>query len=203
MIRSAASVASANLLDRQDHGEFIAAQPRDERIGRQCVTDALGGGCKQPVADTVAERVIDCLEMVEIDDQHRAATLRPLCEQRAVELVTEMWAIGQAGQLVMARHIGDLRLGPAPFGYVEHRNQRDQPVLAHELTGKDHALDRRAIGSPLFPDAVRRDAACRERDPRLVPFRRQKQGLGAHAAQLGRRIAVIIRSRLVGWRQSA
>ncbi len=64
------------------------------------------------------ERVVDALEVVEVEAQHRQA-LAPL---HALELVVQPLAqhqaIGQVGQRVVARHVHDALLSALPVGDV-------------------------------------------------------------------------------------
>ena len=60
----------------EDH-ELVAAEPRDRVAVAHQLGEALGDGDQQPVADVVAEVVVDRLEAVEVDEQQRDA--RPGC----------------------------------------------------------------------------------------------------------------------------
>ena len=62
-----------------NHGEFVAAEPRDEIVAAQRVRQPQRDVADQLVADRMAERIVDVLEMVEVDVEHRgrrAAALR-------------------------------------------------------------------------------------------------------------------------------
>ncbi len=86
--------AGSGIEARQDHHELVAAQARDRvrfaHGSRQPLRDRL----QELVARVVAERVVDALEVVEVEEQAsdvRAVALRlredllqPLVEQRAV-----------------------------------------------------------------------------------------------------------------------
>ena len=62
-------------VDQDD--ELVAAHPRRScRRRATCVVSRGGHGHEQPVAGLVAERVVDVLEVVEIDEQRRAASCR-------------------------------------------------------------------------------------------------------------------------------
>ena len=50
-----------------DDGEFVAAEAGDQVVAAQGAAQPLGDAADQLVADRVAERVVDVLEMVEID----------------------------------------------------------------------------------------------------------------------------------------
>ena len=55
---------------RGDDGEFVAAEPRHQVVAAQRLGEALGHAADQLVADRVAERVVDVLEVIEIDVEH-------------------------------------------------------------------------------------------------------------------------------------
>ena len=54
-----------------DDREFIATEPRHQVVAAQRAGDALRDIADQFVADRVAERVVDVLEVVEVDVEHR------------------------------------------------------------------------------------------------------------------------------------
>ena len=72
---------------------------------------------QQFVADRVAERVVDRLEIVEVDaEQGEAAAAAPLgLPELEIEMLAEEGAVGQAGQTVVEGELGDplLALGDA------------------------------------------------------------------------------------------
>ena len=53
-----------------DDGEFVAAEPRDEIVAAHDAAQPLRDVEDQLVADMVAERVVDVLEVVEVDVEH-------------------------------------------------------------------------------------------------------------------------------------
>ena len=54
----------------QDH-ELVAAEPGERLVPAQRVADALGDRDQQLVALAVAEAVVDHLEAIEVEEQHR------------------------------------------------------------------------------------------------------------------------------------
>jgi hypothetical protein len=58
-------------IEQEGGGEFVPAEARGNGVLRQCLADHVGGGAEQIVAGEVAMDVVDRLEAVEIDDQHR------------------------------------------------------------------------------------------------------------------------------------
>src|SRR5690606_34665330 len=53
-----------------EHDELIAAEPGDDIRAPETTFEALRDLLEQPVAGLVAERVVDQLEAIEIDEQH-------------------------------------------------------------------------------------------------------------------------------------
>ena len=64
---------------RLHHREFVAAEPRHHVRAAHAGPQPLGDALQQLVADRVAERVVDALELVDVDIHHRAlrAALHP------------------------------------------------------------------------------------------------------------------------------
>ena len=54
-----------------EHDEFVAAEASDEILRPQHFAQAVGDRAQQLVAAGMAERVVDLLELVEIDEQQR------------------------------------------------------------------------------------------------------------------------------------
>ena len=54
-----------------DHRELVAAEAGHGGVGGHGGTQPMRDGDEEPVADLVAERVVDVLEAVEVDQQHR------------------------------------------------------------------------------------------------------------------------------------
>jgi hypothetical protein len=101
----------------QQHGELVAAEPRDDVVGAQAARQALGHRADQPVAGAVAERVVDDLEVVEVDEEHGDAPGAPA--EIAGQALEEQLAVGQAGERVVVGLPGELLLGVAVLGDVD------------------------------------------------------------------------------------
>ena len=73
--------------DLRQHGdELVAADPRDDVLVAEAFGQPLGGGAQENVAGIVAERVVDVLEVVEVEqDQRAAAAIRKALAQGLVE----------------------------------------------------------------------------------------------------------------------
>jgi hypothetical protein len=101
----------------QQDRELVATEAGDDVVGAQHVAEAIGDGAQQPVAGAVAERVVDDLEVVEVDEQHGDVAGAP--RQRAVEALEEELAVGQAGERVVLGLPGELALGLLARGDVD------------------------------------------------------------------------------------
>ena len=74
------SSGDAEVVD--EHGELVAAEPRQGVARPQVRLEARGDGDQELVADQVAQAVVDQLEAVEVDEEDRVAagpTTRALC----------------------------------------------------------------------------------------------------------------------------
>ncbi len=92
---------------------------------------ALGDRLQQQVADGVPERVIDGLEVVEIETQHPDGFAWPLVGQDNVHLIVERHAVWQIGQRVILRQVRELLILLHLLGDVlEHH---DVPAVRHRL----------------------------------------------------------------------
>ncbi len=78
MMRSAIACSVVVVASRGgDDGEFVAAEPRDQIVAAQRAAQPLRDVADQLVADRMAERVVDVLEVIEVDVEHRRR--RPPC----------------------------------------------------------------------------------------------------------------------------
>ncbi len=98
----------AVVADRGDHREFVAAEPRHQVVAAQRVRQPQRDVADQLVADRMAERVVDVLEMVEVDVEHRGRRgagahlldhrFQPLAEEDAVGQAAERIVHGEMAQ---------------------------------------------------------------------------------------------------------
>ena len=88
-------------------------------LSRSAEREARGDGLQHPVAGIVAERVVDDLEVVEIQEQHgeRPAGLAPAAE-RVFDAITEQRAVRKVGHWIVKRLIGELLLELLALGDV-------------------------------------------------------------------------------------
>ena len=111
-MRSATASASAAVVDVLDeHGELVAAEPRGGVGAAQRVAQPLGDADEQLVAGGVAEGVVDRLEVVEVDEQHRHGLAgAAAAQQRVVDAVAEQRAVGEVGERVVEGLVRELLL---------------------------------------------------------------------------------------------
>ena len=123
LIRSAIEhhlALAGEVLEQQ--GELVAAEPRDRVHRAQHRPQPLGQPGEQPVAGGVAERVVDLLEVVDVEEQHRDGRVRaPRAVERDAEAVEEQRAVGQAGQRVVQRLWASCDLGALALDRVADR----------------------------------------------------------------------------------
>ena len=175
--------AGGGLLAVDDQSELVAAQPGDDAAARRGL-DAARHLDQQLVADRMAEHVVDFLQPVEVDGQHREFLVGAGAGfDHLRQRLQERRAVRQIGQAVMIRHMRHPRLGLAPIGdvlmgldqilrlagLVEHRHapgqEQPQAVLGADRVffGEQAALlDRRLVarddqlGFPRIEDIGRR-----------------------------------------------
>ena len=95
----------------QDH-ELVAAEARDDVGVAHGAAQPVGDRAQQLVAAGMAERVVDLLELVEVDEVHgaRAVGARRFVT-RARPSGRGRGAVGQSGQRIVAGQMIDLGLG--------------------------------------------------------------------------------------------
>jgi hypothetical protein len=91
-----------------EHHELVAAEPRHEVLGPQHLAQPFGHRAQQLVAAGMAERVVDLLELVEVDEQQRRQLFGALLDaSRPPDLVAEIDPVRQRRQFVVARQMTD------------------------------------------------------------------------------------------------
>jgi len=137
---------------RQDHHELVPAHPRD----RIALADQAGhqGGhfLQQAVPEGVAERVVDLLELVEVEHRDGDLPARALrLGQRHAEAVVEEIAVRQSRQVVVVGHVEDRFL--RAFDVRDVVEQSDRPLEL--LADVEHLLEKDLIDAPPFPAVER------------------------------------------------
>ena len=112
---------------------------------RRQLREPLGDGGQQQVADRVAERVVDVLEAVEIEEQHGELAVPPMrAGDRLSDAIGEQRPVGQAGQRVVVSHVHDALVGETPLGDLGLQSGVDAGELERALLD---ALLERALGA--------------------------------------------------------
>ena len=90
----------AGVLTRK-HRELVAAEPRHEPLGSDHLPQPRSEIAQHLIAEVVAERVVDLLEAVEVEQHHAERLARPSRGRDPfVEPRAEPLAVGEAGQFV-------------------------------------------------------------------------------------------------------
>src|ERR1700754_833661 len=100
------------------YGEFVAAQAGHDIARLQAGADASAYLEEQVVAHQVADRVVDDLEAVQVDEQHREQVARILAivVQRLLETLQQQRAVGQAGERVVQGFVLEPAFDAFAFG---------------------------------------------------------------------------------------
>ena len=107
-------VADRGLDDR----EFVAAEPRDEIGLPDALAQPRGDALEQFVADGMPERVVDALELVDVDIENRELLATVDALELPFELLVEQRAIGQVGQGVVVGEMHHAVAGQLALGDV-------------------------------------------------------------------------------------
>ena len=129
----------------QDHHELVAALARHGVHLAHARDQPPRHVLQDEVAGVVAERVVDHLEAVEVEEQHRhVALLAARGHDRLVEAVLHEAPVGQPGERVVVRHVVDGALGVEALGDVLHQgSEADQlPGAVRERRVVPLAMDR-------------------------------------------------------------
>ncbi len=100
---------TVNTLDQ--HGELVAAEASRSVRPAKAPANPRGHLDKQRVARAVSERVVDALEVVDVEEDHRdaRAAFGAACE-REVDVLSEQRAVGEVGERVVVRLMRQLFL---------------------------------------------------------------------------------------------
>ncbi len=133
-------------LRRQQHGELVAADAGHGVGGAaQLARQAAGHLVEQLVADRMAQHVVDFLETIQVDQQHRhrvAGARRGA--HGLVQAVVEQRAIGQARQRIAEREVDDARLSLRQA--VAHLAERDDQPPHFVAACRGHRAVQLAVG---------------------------------------------------------
>src|SRR5260370_9292572 len=103
---------------RLNDRKFVTAQPSDKIGLADTGPDAAGHDRQEFVADMVSERVVDALELVDVDIKQGELFAPAGSLQFALDLFAEQHPVRQVGQRVVMREVRDLLVGAAAVGNV-------------------------------------------------------------------------------------
>ena len=163
---------------RDHHAKFIATDTTAKAGTATDMAQALRHLAEQLVADLMAQAVIDRLEPVEIEHQERAAG--PAIAgvgHRLIQRIAQMGAVGQAGERVEPRQLGDL-VGRFPLdGDVRPDTAKALEIAIVIIAGRGRQFE--PARAPLHIDGQRQIA---EALPPLEMIRQAMQAGGEAAA---------------------
>ena len=145
------AASSARRDPGQEQDELVAAQAGDGVAVAHARLQALGDLLQQPVAQAVAQGVVDDLEAIEVEEQDgqpRRAAVR--LGHRDGEAVVEQQPVGQAGEGVVVGELLDLLLGALALGHVERDPEGGRAAAVLDGAGRRSrasAPRRRGAGS--------------------------------------------------------
>jgi hypothetical protein len=96
----------------------FSAQPRDRVDAPQAGGQPLGNCAQQTIANRVAESVVDGLEPVQIEIQHRQPGFRGNAGQGLLNFFTKELTVRDAGERIVLRHESNERFVFLAFGNV-------------------------------------------------------------------------------------
>ena len=148
----------------EQDGELVAAEPRGGVLGAQAGRQSLGGRAQQLVADRVAEAVVDRLEVVEIDEDHRELTaVAPAARERQGQAILEQRPVGEAGEVVVERLMAELLLERDALGDVAEVEQDPVDQRIADVVVRDQ-LDGSVVAvGGAQPNAQRAGASAAQR----------------------------------------
>ena len=165
------------------HDELVAAETGDDVGASHGRAQPVGHDAQELIAARVAQRVVDLLELVEVDEVDGEWPAAAQARHRGVHLVAEKRPVRQAGERIVAGQLIDLGLGHAPIGDVLEQNDR-APV--------GHGVKRQRQRAPLLGLDEHLAVACarkpalefRQQAPRMRA--RQRSAANASVNQLER-----------------
>ena len=99
--------------------ELVAADPRHRVAGTDRAGDSLGSETQERIAGAVTKRVVDDLELIDIEEHHAELGAAPARAGQSVEqAVVEQGAIWQTGERVVKGLVGKIVFHALAFGDV-------------------------------------------------------------------------------------
>lgn len=121
---------------RQHHGKFVTADACQRVVIAQRHAQTFGYRAQQFVTNLVAERVIDVLEVIEIQTQRGGVAVSiAVALQGFTETLAEQNAVRQTGEIVVMRHVVNTGVGGL---LVRHVISNHHHVAGLRIVPADH-----------------------------------------------------------------
>ena len=111
---------------RKHDDELVSGEPADGARRRRLVGEPARDGAQDGVAGVVAERVVDHLEAVEVDEQHADGHVRG--RQQLADRLQHEVAVGEPGRVIVASFEAQQFGGGVPLGDVEQAHDDGERV---------------------------------------------------------------------------
>ena len=135
----------------EQHDEPVAALSRDGVAGAHAMAQPIGRGNQQRVADRMAARVVDPLEVVEVEEHQRAMLVVAGADgHRLLQPLEQQPAVGQVRQRVVEGQRVDALLGGLALGDVGDADHmvRDPSVVCRHRRDRHPGEECRAALAP-------------------------------------------------------
>ena len=156
------------------HCELVPTEARYGIRRARGPDDAVRHRLQQPVARIVTQRVVDVLEVVEIEEHHRHRAAVALCQrERVLHAIAEQVAVGEQRQRIVEGELPQLlleRFALADVAEVERQTLHRRIARQVAADALDHAARRAALDAQLDrPDgAAGAQRHLAEKRPQLV-----------------------------------
>ena len=125
----------------QHHLKLVPAEPADPALVTDRALKAAGNLGQQVIASRMAHRVVDLLEAVQVEQEHRAdAMLRIGRDEDLFECLRHLEPVGEAGKRIVMRHPCRIGGRTTPLGQVIARTAKTDEIA--EGIVKRAAIDR-------------------------------------------------------------
>src|SRR6266700_3771611 len=91
-----------------DDREFVTPQARHEIHLAHAATQPFGNSLQQLVTDKMPVRIVDLLELIEVEEQHGKLLASIDQRERLIEPFIESRSVEQAGQRIVMRQVRNL-----------------------------------------------------------------------------------------------
>ena len=134
-------------VDQEDR-ELVTALAADDVALADGAGQALRDLAQDVVANRVAERVVDPLEVVEVHEQQGdAARLASLASEGALEVIAQQHAVGEARQGIVQRVVDQLGLQALAVGRVDEEALRDATAAAGVVRHRERLVAEPHLGA--------------------------------------------------------